>query len=215
MSRQLRLFIAVELDRGICRGLEKVQAELRRAGGTVKWVDYRAMHLTLKFLGETEAELVPKIHTAVVEAVEGFAPFQVSVAGVGAFGPVDAPHVIWAGIEDGAETLVELAAAVEAGLHQGLGFPPERRPFSPHVTLGRLRQHAGPRRSGAPRRPPANLPPRVPTPGENPEGLPALIQSQAETRFGEQEVTELVIFMSELTRTGPIYTPMAHVELGG
>lgn len=112
-----------------------------RASGTlpdVVWVAPDNFHLTVKFLGAVGAQRLPDLERALGEAVAGVSPFDLTLRGLGAFPSAARPRVIWAGTAEGAAELADLAARVERTLSP-LGFPAEERPFSAHVTLGRVR----------------------------------------------------------------------------
>jgi len=117
--------------------LEDFAAELQEAGGPLKVVSPDQLHLTLKFLGDTEDGLVPEIVTAMREAASGVRPFEIRVRGTGAFPSLGRMNVIWVGVE-GAEPLTRIAAALEASM-EPLGFRREHRTWKAHVTLARVK----------------------------------------------------------------------------
>jgi len=176
----VRTFIAIEFDDAIRRRLVQAQERLREAGCKVRWARAEQMHVTLKFGAVAEA---------MAHAAEAVAPFEVEVAGLGAFPPRGAPRVVWAGVEDPGGHVQQLQARLEPRL-EGLGFERERRAFHPHLTLGRVKD-----RHGADR-----LRERI-------EGHPA-------RRFGRERIEELVLFQSELKPTGAVYTPLRRQRLG-
>ncbi|MEK7848688.1 MAG: RNA 2',3'-cyclic phosphodiesterase, partial [Chloroflexota bacterium] len=142
VAEQLRLFVAVELPPGVRAALAGLQRELRpRCGAGVRWVDAKGIHLTLKFLGGVEGARVPPVQAAVEQAASGQAAFRLSLGSTGFFPNPRRPRVFWVGIEGEVERLGALARRVEVALSP-LGFPPERRPFSPHLTLGGVRDGA-------------------------------------------------------------------------
>jgi 2'-5' RNA ligase len=104
----------------------------------VVWVAPANFHLTVKFLGAVDIGRLPDVERALGDAVAGLSPFTLTLRGLGAFPSAARPRVIWAGTAQGAAELAGLAAHVERALSP-LGFPPEDRPFSAHVTLGRVR----------------------------------------------------------------------------
>jgi len=138
----VRAFIAVDIPDNLRRSLAEVAGRLGGLGGDVKWVRPAGIHVTLKFLGEIGEERVDEVAEAMARAAAGKRPFEVTLAGLGAFPPKGPPRVIWVGIDRGAEELTRLAAEVDC-LCAGLGFEPERRPFRAHVTLGRVRSPRG------------------------------------------------------------------------
>jgi 2'-5' RNA ligase len=130
-----RGFIAVDVPSGPV--LDAFATELRKATSSLKVVDTDQFHLTLKFLGDTQEGLVPEIVTAMREATVGLRPFQIHVRGTGAFPSIARMNVIWVGVE-GADPIARIADSLEAAL-EPLGFPRERRSWSAHVTLARVK----------------------------------------------------------------------------
>ncbi len=132
-----RGFIAVDILPS--PSLEALADELRRASPSLKVVGTDQLHLTLKFLGETEEGLVPEIVTAMREACASVRPFEITVRGTGGFPSVSRMSVVWVGVE-GAEPLARIANALDSSL-ESLGFAPERREWKAHVTLARVKGH--------------------------------------------------------------------------
>jgi 2'-5' RNA ligase len=132
-----RGFIAVEIPAS--PPLDAFAAELRAASPSLKVVRTDQLHLTVKFLGDTEEGLVPEIVTAMQEAAVGVRPFEIRIRGTGAFPSLARMNVIWVGVE-GAEPIARIADALEASL-EALGFPREGRPWKAHVTLARVKGH--------------------------------------------------------------------------
>jgi 2'-5' RNA ligase len=140
----MRLFVACELPSATRAALAEVQSQLRARGAAeVRWVHPEGMHLTLKFLGEVPAAKVGAIEEALAGAVEGPLEMRLTFPTLGAFGGPTRLRVLWVGVEGDAPRLVELARGVEKALAP-LGFPPERRPYSPHLTLARVSDRASP-----------------------------------------------------------------------
>ena len=139
---QLRLFVAVTLPPEARDALARVIATLRDAGlRGVRTVAPEGVHVTLKFLGNVEAGRVPALAEALDAAAGGVAPFELAVEGAGAFPDARAPRVLWAGVAGDTDALAALARRVDEAC-AGLGFPRERRAFSPHLTIARLRASA-------------------------------------------------------------------------
>jgi len=134
---KLRLFIAIELPSNIIDGLRNVQEELKDKSNKPSWAKPENIHLTLKFLGDTETGKIDSM----VNILEGIAGksfgFEISVKGVGTFPAAGNPRVIWVGIEENKDML-QLYNNIEEGLAT-LGFEKERRDFKPHLTLGRIK----------------------------------------------------------------------------
>ena len=134
---KLRLFIAIELPSNIIDGLRNVQEELKDKSNKSSWAKPENIHLTLKFLGDTETGKIDSM----VNILEGIAgrsfSFEISVKGVGTFPAAGNPRVIWVGIEENKDML-QLYNNIEEGL-AALGFEKERRDFKPHLTIGRIK----------------------------------------------------------------------------
>ena len=141
-SEQLRLFVAVTLPPEVRDVLAGVIGRLRAADlRGVRTVAPEGVHITLKFLGNVDADRVPTLSEALSAAGEGAAPFRLALQGLGAFPEGRAPRVLWAGVGGDADALGALARRVDDAC-AGLGFTRERREFSPHLTIARLRDSA-------------------------------------------------------------------------
>jgi 2'-5' RNA ligase len=137
-SNPLRLFVAVELDDDVRRALAGLQDELRQQGlQRLRWVRGEGIHLTLKFLGDTPEEVVSRISEGLSAEVSGIPSHRLSLGRLGTFGG-KRPRVVWVDLDGAMDALQSLQEAVERALTP-LGFEPERRKFSPHLTLARVR----------------------------------------------------------------------------
>ncbi|MFH1484746.1 MAG: RNA 2',3'-cyclic phosphodiesterase [Chloroflexota bacterium] len=143
----IRAFIAIELPDQVKENLRRLQGQLRQAGGPdgigVRWVNPDGIHLTLKFLGNVAADKIPAVTQAMNQAAEGTGALALATTGLGAFPNWRRVRVLWVGLEGDLERLQALQKRLEQGL-KPLGFPPEGRSFSPHLTLGRMREHMAP-----------------------------------------------------------------------
>lgn len=191
----VRAFIAVEMPPEIQKRLAEVQDHLRRElrDLPIRWVRPESMHLTLKFLG-----MVPTSHVdEIVAALRGLAlergPFPFVVEGIGCFPDLRHPRVIWVGISDPTRSLAAFQRLVEASM-QKLGYPPEDRPYQPHLTLGRVSRDA--------------------TPAHYRRIAEVIAQAPVE-RLGEVRVVEITLMRSDLHPQGAIYTPIARLPLRG
>jgi len=133
----IRCFIAVNLPDETRNALGSVITELKKTGADVKWVNAGNIHLTLKFLGNTDASLIPALADALSKKLSLYHAFYITIAGVGCFPSEKRPRVIWVGMKD-SEVLANIQKDVDAVL-TGFGFAPEVRSFSPHLTIGRVR----------------------------------------------------------------------------
>ena len=140
MSR-LRTFIAVDPGKTIRARLVSLQESLARAGSAMKWVEPENLHVTLLFLGEVDNRNVPDVCRAVSACCREIEAFEMTVGGVDCFGSPRRPRTVWAGLIEGGPELVALhdaapgAAAARLGLLSALKI----RPFTPHITLGRVK----------------------------------------------------------------------------
>lgn len=183
----MRCFIALELNDTIKDQLQSAQEHFKNIGGKVTWCGRNQMHLTLIFLDEIAEDLIPKIVEAMTAGAAEVPPFEFNVENIGAFPPKGQPRVIWAGVSE-CPPLLKLQQLLEESL-KPLGFKPEERAFTPHLTLGRVRDRID---------------------------LPRYINAQKElTNFqaGTQKLEKLILFSSTIRPTGAIYTAVAEVPL--
>ena len=146
----MRLFIAADLDEAARAGVAGALTHLRewserdRRGSArgVSWVRVGNLHLTMHFLGDVDAARLPALERALAPALGVEAP-RVGLGGWGVFPPRGEPRVIWAGVTAGADALVRAHGMLGERLRQG-GITPEARPFSPHLTVGRIKVPSGP-----------------------------------------------------------------------
>lgn len=186
----MRVFIAIELSESIRSMVVQIQGRLRGTEDRIKWVDPSLIHLTLKFLGEIEKERLGAVTEATQKIAQKFSLFLIKVKRVGAFPTLSSPRVIWLGVDRGSTTLKKLASELENDLAKS-GFSKEKRKWSPHLTLGRVKSLVEPRK------------------------LSDLILREKEVAAGEMEVREISIIESRLTPSGPIYTVLERIKLAG
>jgi 2'-5' RNA ligase len=135
---RLRTFIAVDLSDAIRGELGTLLRSFRRFGADIRWSPEENLHLTLKFLGDTPELKMGEIGEALGAVAAGQGPFSAAFGGLGAFPESGDPRILWTGLVTGREEMTRLALAVETQMAR-LGFAKEERPFSPHLTLGRVR----------------------------------------------------------------------------
>jgi len=188
----VRAFIAIELPGSVKSALSQLQDNLQRSEhASVKWVDTGSIHLTLKFLGNIATETIPELTKVLSEAARGITPFHLELGEMGVFPNLRAPRVVWVGLRGETATLSVLQENIESALIP-LGFPPENRAFSPHLTLGRVREKA--------------------SPGER----RSLGQAVASSKVASMEpfpVDSLSLMRSTLTREGAVYSRLYSVAL--
>lgn len=145
-SPTIRSFVAVELPEEIHRLLDAQENNLRtamgRAAGAIRWTRPESVHLTLQFLGDIPVAHTDRISAAITDACKGAQPLKLTVHGIGAFPNVSHPRVLWVGLEGDTEPLRNLSSRISERL-KPLGYKPDK-PFSPHITLGRIRDTVRP-----------------------------------------------------------------------
>jgi len=182
-SATARLFLAIEPDAATRAALAEATQPLKQVDG-LKLIPTANLHVTVKFLGDVAEQAVDDITAALELAVEGIAPFTMQIERVIPLPDARRPRVLAAAFDKPA-LLSLLHERIEQMLSE-LGYEPERRPFRPHVTLGRFR------------RPPRGILPAV----NLPEECGFLVR-------------QIVLMRSELQPAGPIYRPLACMGLGG
>ncbi len=187
----MRTFIAIELPAQIKDKLSELQALLKQSGADVKWVAPQNIHLTLKFLGEIDEEKSTKISGIIENIAQGLKQFQISLSSLGAFPKIEFPLVIWVSIDKGDREVKMLAKGLEERIEK-LGVPKEERPFSSHITIGRVR---------------------------SPLNKDKLVKAlrEAENYFGakiiEFNVTKIKLFKSTLGPSGPVYETLKEISI--
>lgn len=184
----MRTFIAIELPDEIRGTLAKLQDKLKQSQADVKWVEPHNIHLTLKFLGEINQEQLDNITRVLGQVCLSKKCFRMRLSAVGAFPKMDFPRVIWVGVEKGASETSEIAAQLEEGISI-LGIPKEKRPFSSHITIGRVRSYL------------------------NKDKLVNGLKKMEPLEGKEFAVTKLTLFKSTLTPIGPAYEALKAASL--
>ena len=133
----MRAFIALYLSPQLLDECLRIQKTLGRRFDCIRWTKPEQIHLTLKFLGDLDEQGVPEVSRAIESAVSQINPFDIVLGACGRF-PEDRPaRIVWVGFNKGAAQLSSLERAVSAAVTP-LGFAPEKRPFVPHLTIGRV-----------------------------------------------------------------------------
>ena len=137
-NEQIRSFIAIELPQNVKKGLKQIGDKVKREGYVgIKWVNPESIHVTLKFLGNISREQIIQISKILVETTKEISPFNLEIAGLGAFPDLGQPRVLWVAINGEVAKLTRLQQEIDF-LLSSRGFPKESRPFVPHLTLARL-----------------------------------------------------------------------------
>jgi len=185
----IRTFIAIEIETKVKDDIAVWQSKLKKVADGVKWVDKNNIHITLKFLGNIEESQITDIKKAIEKSIEGIKSFEIEIKGEGCFPNINRPRVIWIGVERGKDILKEIAKNLENECEK-LGFKKEKRPFSPHLTIGRVKRFM--------------------------KSLTMLRKFLEENDFPAKKftATEIVLMKSDLKPTGPVYTPIEKIKLG-
>ncbi|MBN1316174.1 MAG: RNA 2',3'-cyclic phosphodiesterase [Anaerolineales bacterium] len=193
MEKSIRAFIAIELSAELKLLLGQVARELeqRIPEKTIRWVKPEAMHLTLIFLGDTPISKLDPIKRAIEKATGGISPLALTITGIGCFPNTRRPRNVWVGIQEPAGQLARLKRTLDKTL-EPLGYKPENRNFTPHLTLGRVNKRAGRTEAGL---------------------LGAVIESATLEEVGRMTVDQIHLIRSDLRPTGPIYTRLASAAL--
>jgi 2'-5' RNA ligase len=189
----VRAFIAIDLSESIRKELASLIERLEQEAGSraVRWGRPEGIHLTLKFMGEVQAERVKAFEGMLHSRAGGQRAFGLEVGGLGCFPDMSRPRVVWAGVNESTGRLADLQEALEVGCAE-LGLAREARPFTPHLTLGRVRREAR---------------------GDDLSMLKRAVEGLKETRCGEMAVAEVCLFRSELRPGGAVYTRLAVANL--
>jgi 2'-5' RNA ligase len=186
---RLRTFIAVDIGKAIRSRAVALQEALARSTTEVKWVEPENLHVTMLFLGEVDDREVIDVCRVVAECAERQPAFTMQVATVGCFPNPRRPRVLWMGVGQGTQELCALHDALERPLLELGCYRREDRPYTPHITLGRVKSD----------RPP--------------DKLAAALANQAGWQGGEIEVHEVLVMSSELRPQGPVYTVLSRARL--
>lgn len=188
MSENIRAFIAIELSPEIKDELLKAQTGLKTSNADVKWVKPKSMHLTLKFLGHITQESIENVKKILDKASSRYKPFEASLFNIGGFPKLEYPRVIWVGIDKGCSQIEAIAKDIEEELSL-MGFEKEKRPFTAHLTLGRVRSSKGRKE------------------------LVSKIKALDFKPSASCTIDKIILFQSTLTPQGPIYTPLHESKL--
>lgn len=189
----IRAFIAINLSAEIQHRLDEVITtyKQRLAGVSVRWVPARNIHLTLKFLGDVSVTNLDILQKLLQAEIAGHKPFEISIGGSGAFPTLNRPRVLWVGVEAPTE-LTAVQNGVE-GVMSRLGYPLEERPFSPHLTIGRVSRNIAP---------------------QDYRLISSVIEKEKIGFLGALCVRSVDLYKSDLKPSGAVYTSIYTAALG-
>ncbi|KON31901.1 hypothetical protein AC478_01915 [miscellaneous Crenarchaeota group-1 archaeon SG8-32-3] len=180
MPSSIRSFLAFDIENDtVLNRLATAQKYLIQTRADVKLVKPQNIHITVRFLGNIKPAMVEKIFREMKEV--HFFPFNVQIKGLGAFPNPSYPRIVWAGITEGADQLKSVFSHLEPRLRD-LGFTPDSKGFSPHLTIARVRS------------------------GRNRQQLSRFIGENSSFEFGSVNAKCLRLKKSELTPRGPVYS---------
>lgn len=185
MAELIRSFIAIELPTTVKQELTTLEDLLKkRCPQVVRWVDPQNIHVTLKFLGDVDSDRVDEINMAIDEATQGMSPFHLELKDLGVFPNLNRVNIIWVDAKGDLDKLTDLQKQIESNMEQ-LGFAREDRDFTPHLTIGRVRDYV------------------------SPDDRKKIGQVLSQTAFASAQVitvNSVNLVKSQLTNTGAIYT---------
>jgi len=163
------------------------ETDIKKSGADVKLVEPHNIHITLKFLGDAEEQHIDQIEHCIKESAIGIKPFSITLKGTGVFPNPSYLKVVWIGIQDGG-IIGSIATALDDKLSK-LGYEKEKRRFSPHLTIGRVRTAC------------------------NKQQLLQAVDKYRDVEFNIEQVRSIHLKKSELTPQGPIYTTLREIML--
>ena len=186
---KVRVFIGVPIAEEVRGAVARLQGRLRETRARVSWVREENLHLTLFFLGDIAPDSMQGAVDALTAATTGLGAFRCNVRGAGFFGRPRSPRVLWVGVGEGSDSLRSLYERLAPEL-DSRGHRIEARPYTPHVTIGRIRS----------------------VPGAS--TLIDQVEAAEDRDFGEFSVQSVCLFKSILEPTGPVYSVLYEAKLG-
>ena len=192
----MKTFIAINVPPAVLDTITRIQTQYKSLGLHASWVKPGNLHLTLKFLGDTDPDRIPGIQYTLTETLASYTRFQLLLDSVGIFPDTKNPRVLWLGLKDEEGVLKTLQADIEKAL-ESIGFPREQRPFSPHLTLARMKPPKGIKSPRGKK--------------ELKDALDAINQEGIDPH--PFDVGGIHLYESQLTPKGSIYTVLANFKL--
>lgn len=190
----MRTFLAIEvsdpLEQSLAREIQSLDDQL--PNDSVRWIDADSIHLTMKFLGEVSPAELDAVRSKARELSSSSEVMNLTVGDFGVFPNMNRPRVLWIGIREPTGELQRLKSELEQGMEE-MEFEPERRDFTPHLTVGRVQRNVD-----------RGLQ----------EELTGALQRVQVAELGEMAAEELTLFKSDLTPSGAVYTALDRFPLG-
>jgi len=188
MSDTIRAFIAIPLDPKIQRVIERMHDHFKKINSDVNWVASKNIHITLKFLGDVNTEQINSAKQALATLYQSTRPFTVELSQLGAFPNINRPRTLWVGLKDNKQRLSRIAESLEKALSK-IGFQGDQKPFSPHITIGRIRSL------------------------KNFDALSKSISNYQIIESCAQTISKIILFQSILSSEGPTYKSLYQIKL--
>jgi len=185
--QKIRTFIAIDIP--VSQKINQVINELKKTQIDAKLVEMENMHLTLKFLGDIDEKLIDEIEKTIKESTKNTQPFEITLKNIGVFPNKNYIKIVWIGVEN-AGPLKQIAETIDTKL-KNLGFGKEKRSFSAHLTIARIKS------------------------AKNKEKLIQLINKYQNVEFQKIKVDKILLKKSVLTSKGPIYTTLKEIKTRG
>lgn len=178
----MRLFVAIDIPKTLREQIEEFifKNYILLGNNKLSWVKKDNLHITLKFLGETKEELVPKINERLSLSTKNCKKFSIGIKGIGVFPKLSLPKILWLGIQNGSDEIVSLVKNIEEKILE-LGFEKENRGFVSHLTIARVRMI------------------------KNLDKIKFFVEKFKDIDFGFCEIKEVVLYQSILKPDGPEY----------
>lgn len=187
----IRSFLAFELAPHIKETLEDLLKDITPRLQEIRWVPLENIHLTVLFLGDVEESQLDPISHAIEGVARKYGQFKMRITGLGIFGGIKRPRVLWVGMDGDVERMGYFKASLEKALSK-FGIKLEERPYKPHLTLGRFKEHF--KETGQ---------------------LQEILETFKSLGDREQIFEEVCLFKSQLTPKGSIYTKLFSFRLSG
>jgi 2'-5' RNA ligase len=186
VSDDVRAFLSIEIDdKNLLSQIRTIQQKLDQTAAKMKIVKEGNIHFTLRFFGDTSLSRLDQIKTRFDEI--DFDQFEIEVAGIGSFPNKRRPRIIWVGVTQNASKVLKLKDEIDSSLIE-IGYQPEKRKYTPHATIARVRQVKDSRRIA-----------------DNLENL-------ADEVIGKMNITRVTMMKSTLTPSGPIYESLWEIR---
>jgi len=186
----IRSFLAFELPPDIKSEVKRISGEVKKTGLEASWVKPDNIHLTTVFTGDIDEKDIPDMISNIDNVTAEYEPFDISLGGMGLFPDIKRPRVLWLGLNGGIEGLASLRDDLQKSL-EPFGIKQEKRPFKPHLTLGRFRK-----------------------PAKDKFLLKKMLDEYGEISGPNGKLDELILFKSDLKPTGAVYTRLHYWPLG-